>query len=364
VIARPVLSTPRLVLRPRQPEDADAVFVAVQDPELVRWLPNWAGATTADAVANCARGESATAVDLAITAGGAFVGHCWLAKLDRSNRTSSSGYWLAPQARGSGYAAEALSALAGWGFAELGLERIHLHAAEGNVASQRTALRAGFRAEGRQRRACRCDGHQQDMLVFARLRDDPAGPAPRPLPDVDTLTDGVVAVRPMRTGDAAAWHAERIDPEAIRWSTTPDPPDLAETQRRATGVAARWLAGTEARFAIIEGGAYAGHISLRMTEPEIGIGEVGYALHPAFRGHGLMFRALRLVTHWALIEVGLARVEAGVGTTNAASLRTAEAAGFRREGILRQALPGAAGRYDIVVLSMLRSDLTPDPPGG
>ncbi|MEP6697590.1 MAG: GNAT family protein, partial [Pseudonocardiales bacterium] len=270
------------------------------------------------------------------------------------NRTAAAGYWLAPQARGSGFAAEALAALAAWGFATLGLERIQLQAAEDNVASQRVALRAGFRFESRSRRAGRCGGKQTDMLIFGRLRDDPERPAPRLLPDVDTLSDGTVVLRPMRAEDAADWHVECTDPEVLRWSISPIVPELTDTQRRAAGVAARWLAGTEARFAITAGGKYAGHICLRLTEPEIAVGEVGYALHPACRGRGLMRRALPLVAGWALTEVGLARVTAGVVVTNRASLRTAAAAGFRREGVLRQGLPGPDGRYDVVLLSIVR----------
>ncbi|MDP9240744.1 MAG: GNAT family N-acetyltransferase [Actinomycetota bacterium] len=111
---------------------------------------------------------------------------------------------------------------------------------------------------------------------------------------------------------------------------------------------------------MLDGGEYAGSVTLRMTEPEIGTGEVGYGLLPAFRGRGLMSRALRLVGRWALTEVGLDRVAAGVAVANTASLRTAEVAGFRREGVLRQGLPGPEGRYDIVLLSLLRDDLLRD----
>ncbi|MDP9239307.1 MAG: GNAT family N-acetyltransferase [Actinomycetota bacterium] len=154
----PVLSTERLVLRPRHPDDAEAVFAAAADPDLIRWLPRWAGATMADIVDHVTRPDRPNGVDWAITAGSRFAGECWLARIDELNRSAAAGYWLAPEARGSGYAAEALAVLAAWGFAELGLERIELHAAEGNIASQRTALRAGFRrrvCEGNQRRSQR-----------------------------------------------------------------------------------------------------------------------------------------------------------------------------------------------------------------
>ncbi|MDP9240743.1 MAG: GNAT family N-acetyltransferase, partial [Actinomycetota bacterium] len=255
VTAAPVLSTERLVLRPRQPADIEAVFAAAADPDLVRWLPSWAGATMDDIVEHVNRPDRPNGVDWAITVGGNFAGECWLARIDELNGSAAAGYWLAPEARGSRYAAEALAALAAWGFAELGLERIELHAAEGNIASQRTALRAGFRREGRQRRAARCGGETVDLLEFARLRDDAAGPAPRLLPDVDTLTDGAVVLRPIRAADADAWHAERTDPESLRWTPVPRPADLATSRRRTAGAQAAWLAGVEAAFACSTAGS-------------------------------------------------------------------------------------------------------------
>ncbi len=366
MIGRPTLHTSRLVLRPRDAADIDTVLAAAADPELVRWLPRWDGVTRQDVVDRVDQAESASGVDLAFTAGGEFAGECWLAALDRINGVASTGYWVAPGARGRGYAAEAMAALAAWGFANLGLERIQLNVGEHNIASQRAALRAGFRPDGRRRLACRTAEEMMDMLVFARLRDDPDGPAPRPLPDAGILTDGVVVLRPLVAADAAAWYAERTDQDCVRWSGSLEPPTWADAHRRTAGAAAEWLLGEAAAFAVIDGsgdgsgmaaGEYAGSINLRMTEPGIGVGEIGYSVAPGFRGRGLMRRALRLAGRWALTEVGLARVQAGVGVDNAASLRTAEAAGFRREGVLRQGLPGSAGRYDMVVLGLLPADL-------
>lgn len=57
------------------------------------------------------------------------------------------GYGLAPSARGNGYAAEALSALLKLA-AEHGVSRVIADTDKGNIASQRTLLRAGFRQTG------------------------------------------------------------------------------------------------------------------------------------------------------------------------------------------------------------------------
>jgi RimJ/RimL family protein N-acetyltransferase len=50
---------------------------------------------------------------------------------------------------------------------------------------------------------------------------------------------------------------------------------------------------------------------------------------PWGRGRGAATRALRLLAEWALEEIGLREVYAEVEDTNAASMRVAQAAGFR-----------------------------------
>jgi len=62
------------------------------------------------------------------------------------------GYWIAPWARGLGYATEAARGLAEWGLAEWGLAhgtpRVHLYVDLRNSASLAVAQRAGFTQVG------------------------------------------------------------------------------------------------------------------------------------------------------------------------------------------------------------------------
>lgn len=53
-----------------------------------------------------------------------------------------------PEARGSSWAAEALRLVSGWGFESIGIQRIGLLVDLDNLASQRTAEKAGFTREG------------------------------------------------------------------------------------------------------------------------------------------------------------------------------------------------------------------------
>jgi RimJ/RimL family protein N-acetyltransferase len=172
-----IVRTERLVLRPFRPTDVDAVFRASQDPETQRWI----GALPVpyrleDArkfVVDIAMQERADRLGLscAIEADGTLVGTCGL-YLRAGRLGPEIGYTIAPWGRRKGYAAEAAHALAEWGIA-LGAPRVHLFADVGNTASQATAVRAGFTAEGTVR-ACLDyrDGSRGDAVLFGRLAGD------------------------------------------------------------------------------------------------------------------------------------------------------------------------------------------------
>lgn len=171
------LHTERLVLRPYRPDDVDAVHRACQDPAIQRWLPMVpVPYTEEDArtfVEEVALAERATGsvLSCAVEAGGSFAGTAAL-RLGTGELGPAVGYWIAPEARGRGYAAEAAHALAEWALG-LGAPRVHLFAEVGNIASQATARRAGFREEGIVR-AClpARDGGRADAVLFGRVTGD------------------------------------------------------------------------------------------------------------------------------------------------------------------------------------------------
>ena len=79
------------------------------------------------------------------------------------------GYWLAAEGRGRGLATHAVRLLADWAFADLGLARLEITCAPGNVASQRVAERCGFVREGLLRSHMRFKGGRRDTLVYGRV---------------------------------------------------------------------------------------------------------------------------------------------------------------------------------------------------
>jgi RimJ/RimL family protein N-acetyltransferase len=98
---------------------------------------------------------------------GELVGGCGVD--DWSNEdVAQLGYWLAPTARGRGYATSAAILLARWLF-DLGAARVFLTIVPGNAASVAVARRAGFVYEGTMRAHGGWQGQRCDVRWFAAL---------------------------------------------------------------------------------------------------------------------------------------------------------------------------------------------------
>jgi len=88
-----------------------------------------------------------------------------------------------------------------------------------------------------------------------------------------------------------------------------------------------------------------------MSRPQDGVAGIGYWVVASQRGHGHATRAVRLISDWALSDVGLARVEAWVEPENSASQHVLTACGFQHEGNLRSFLSFPTRRADAMVFS-------------
>jgi RimJ/RimL family protein N-acetyltransferase len=98
---------------------------------------------------------------------------------------------------------------------------------------------------------------------------------------------------------------------------------------------------------------------VRWLDWDDSLAEVGYWTVAEARGRGIATRAVRLVTRWALRDVGVVRMQLRAAAENEASQRVAERAGFVKEGVLRSARfdRRAGKRRDFVLYSLLRDDL-------
>jgi RimJ/RimL family protein N-acetyltransferase len=163
-------------LRPWRDTDVEALVVACQDLEIVRWTRVPTPYGEADARAYLfARYDAVYAglsAPFAIVAAdsGELLGSISLMRFAWEHLRAEVGYWLAATARGQGHATRAVRLICDWGFAELGLERIDLLAATGNLPSQLVAERAGFQREAVLRSYMAGTFERQDMVAFGRLK--------------------------------------------------------------------------------------------------------------------------------------------------------------------------------------------------
>jgi Acetyltransferases, including N-acetylases of ribosomal proteins len=198
----------------------------------------------------------------------------------------------------------------------------------------------------------------REWVVDAYLLRPPAAgkPAAPSWPTVDSLSDGVLTLRPMTTADWDLLLAENNNDEAMKWGFTADPMTEPEARQAAARAVRDWRSGRAARFTMVDGssGVRAGMISvLRMGPPEVAL--IGYGVLPEFRGRGLTVRALELLVDWVFATTSIARLELGHKLDNVASGVVASRAGFVREGVLAGRLKNPDGSFaDEVSYARLR----------
>ncbi len=172
------------------------------------------------------------------------------------------------------------------------------------------------------------------------------------------LTDGAIRLVPLSAAHLDGLAGLIADPEVIRNTRVPEQPEA--------GFEHTWLAAYEAGaeegsrdgFAIedAESGVFLGMAGLVAIEREENQAEIGYVVAREARGRGIAQRALRLVTDYALGELGLERVQLLIDVENEPSMRVAERCGYRREGVLRSLYMKPGRRADFVVYSRLPGD--------
>lgn len=119
---------------------------------------------------------------------------------------------------------------------------------------------------------------------------------------------------------------------------------------------AAFAAGQEAHFGIWHHGVLGGSVTVEGIDSRHQVAEIGYWLGQNRTGKGLMTRSIQRLTAYLFHERNIHRVEIRVEATNQASRKVALRAGFREEGILREALQTDPGRCDLVIHGLLRSE--------
>lgn len=291
--------------------------------------------------------------------------------------TGVLGYWLLEGARGRGAMNRALELVIPWAFTPLTRGGLGLHALSAgcsvdNRASARVLRRAGFVLIGTSRQSMRAEGSLtgavHDELLFDLLATDDRD-AQRIEPSrAPVLETPRFRLRPWRPEDVPA-EDEGPDDDSDRFMPPNAHPDhetyaawLARHQRLGdAGAGLDWcVADRETDHAL-------GNVTIFDLDPgPLGFqAELGYWLHPAARGRGVLREVLPVVVDHAFRAaddggLGLTRLHAATVLENAASQAVLRRLGFRAWGEDRQAWRNARGELtDGAFFELLATDPRP-----
>jgi ribosomal-protein-alanine N-acetyltransferase len=169
-----ILQTERLTLRPLAPEDANAMFALMSDPEV---MAHWDQGEIADpdlveVLLQAQVRETAEGVafywGVVRTGAEDFLGACDLSDIDWRHRRGEVGFMFGREAWGHGYGFEAMSSVVAHA-AGLGLKRLSARTHVGNERSEALLLKLGFDIEGYLRGHIQRDGERRDCRLFGLL---------------------------------------------------------------------------------------------------------------------------------------------------------------------------------------------------
>ncbi|KYH42946.1 hypothetical protein AZH51_05685 [Branchiibius sp. NY16-3462-2] len=160
--------------------------------------------------------------------------------------------------------------------------------------------------------------------------DDAFLAATVPVLTVPSPTGDHVTLRAHAPRDVPAIVAMCTDERMRRFVPLPSPYAGPQALAFLDSVAAGWRDDSILAWAIDVDGSFAGSVNLKLVAP--GTREIGFSLHPAYRGQGLMTRAVRTVLDYAYDGLGLGTVLWRAAVGNWASRRVAWANGFTVDG--------------------------------
>ena len=171
------LRTRRLVLRTLTSADAVERYLAwMHDAETMRYLEARLAEHSLESlrryIETCNAGSDQLLLGICLT-DGSHVGNIKLGPIDPYHQHAAIGLLIGERGQwGKGYATEAIAAMTGHAFRELGLEKLYAGCYASNIGSARAFLKAGWTEEGRNRAHWRSDGGREDNVQLGITRAD------------------------------------------------------------------------------------------------------------------------------------------------------------------------------------------------
>jgi len=176
-----------------------------------------------------------------------------------------------------------------------------------------------------------------------------------------SLTDETLTLRPMRVADARSVveAVQESVAEIMPWLGWCTPAyDLAVATAWLDSLPQAWSAGIQYAFAITDTttGRFLGSTGLNHINHIHRLANLGYWVRTGATRRGVASRSARLIARFGFEQLGLIRAEIVVSVGNQASLRTAEKAGARPEGVLRNRLVIRERVTDAVMHALIPQD--------
>jgi ribosomal-protein-alanine N-acetyltransferase len=147
-----------------------------------------------------------------------------------------------------------------------------------------------------------------------------------PRDSLPTLSDGRVLLRAAEPRDLPAIDAGMHDPDVIRWIGPPKGSAMDVLVQNEE----QWRQGWPTLLICELDGTCVGKVWMSFREGDRSTGFVGYWLLPVARGRGFATTAVRLLSNWAVRELGVTKVRLATAPDNERSHRVAERSGFQR----------------------------------
>lgn len=177
-LPQPHLTTPRLLLRGFQLEDAPRVALLAGDFDVARMVSSIPHPYEEELAVEWIQGHpnqlnSQTALHYAIhlREDDLLIGAIGL-QFDRQNQSAELGYWIGKPYWHQGYATEAARAVLEFAFRELGLNRVEARHMTKNPASGRVMQKIGMTYEGTLRQSIYRFGNFEDAALYSILRQE------------------------------------------------------------------------------------------------------------------------------------------------------------------------------------------------
>ena len=178
---------------------------------------------------------------------------------------------------------------------------------------------------------------------------------------VPTLSEGPIAIRPIRVRDAKPLERELIENRSWlrKWeATNPGGPLSFDTRASIRSLQSNARAGLGLPFILEYDGELAGQLNVSsISYGSVASASIGYWVSERFAGKNITPVGVALATDYCFYSVGLHRIEICIRPENGPSLRVVEKLGFRYEGLRRRYIHINGDWRDHFCFALVREEL-------